>query len=54
MADQQNDRNIQRDPKQMNSRYDPEKEIPDPEQVESDRHKAEEIYGENQRKNPAA
>ncbi len=54
MADQENDKNIQRDPKQINSRYDPEKEIPDPEHVERDRQQAERVYGEDERKTPAA
>jgi hypothetical protein len=36
--------------------YDPEFEMPDPEQVEKDRQQAERIYGNNQdeKKNPAA
>ncbi|WP_187148945.1 hypothetical protein [Candidatus Korobacter versatilis] len=36
--------------------YDPEFEIPDPEQVEEDRKEAERIYGddEKKKKNPAA
>lgn len=36
------------------STYDPEKEIPDPEQVEKDRQEAERIYGNQQVKKPAA
>jgi hypothetical protein len=45
------------DPKQTNNRegYDPEFEMPDPEQVEKDRAEAEKIYGDQQKKkNPAA
>ncbi len=35
--------------------YDPEFEMPDPEQVEKDRQEAEKIYGDKQdKKNPAA
>ncbi len=37
-----------------NNVRDEEFEIPDPEQVERDRKRAEEEYGEGQRKNPAA
>ena len=54
MADQDN--RIDRDEKQINSTYDAEKEIPDPEQVERDRQRAEQEYGgqDQARKNPAA
>ncbi len=34
--------------------YDPEFEMPDPEQVEKDRKEAEKIYGNQDKKNPAA
>jgi hypothetical protein len=34
--------------------YDPEFEIPDPEQVEKDREQAKKIYGDQEKKNPAA
>jgi hypothetical protein len=48
MADNQNNR----------EGYDPEFEMPDPEQVEKDRKEAEKIYGnqqdEGKKKNPAA
>lgn len=36
------------------SRYDPELEIPDPDQVEEDIERAEKEYGKDQRKKPAA
>jgi hypothetical protein len=44
------------DPKQPNNRegYDPEFEMPDAEQVEKDRAEAEKIYGDKNKKNPAA
>jgi hypothetical protein len=46
---------INRDPKQIDSTYDPEHEIPDPEQVERNRQRAENEYREqNEKKNPAA
>jgi hypothetical protein len=43
-------------PKQPNNRegYDPEFEMPDPDQVEKDRQEAEKIYGDKNKKNPAA
>jgi hypothetical protein len=49
MADNQNS-------KQPNNRegYDPEFEMPDAEQVEKDRAEAEKIYGDKNKKNPAA
>ncbi len=45
-----------RQPDKNREGYDPEFEIPDPEQVEKDRKEAEKIYGEGNegRKNPAA
>lgn len=52
MADENN--NIERDEKQINSRYDPEKEIPDPEQVERNREQARQQYGDENSKDPAA
>lgn len=45
------------DPKQPNNRegYDPEFEMPDPEQVEKDRKQAEKFYSDNEKKkDPAA
>lgn len=43
------------DPKKNREGYDPEFEMPDPEQVEEDREQAEEIYGEeNEKRDPAA
>ena len=46
---------IKRDPKQIDSTYDPEHEMPDPEQVGRDREQAEYEYREkNEKKNPAA
>ncbi len=44
----------ERSQEQLNSTYDAEKEIPDPEQVEKDRQRAEQEYGNKDRKNPAA
>jgi len=45
-----------RQPDNNREGYDPEFEIPDPEQVEKDRKEAEKIYGnqEKDKKNPAA
>lgn len=52
MAD---DNKVNRSPEQIESRYDPEKEIPDPEQVEKDRQQAEKTYGEREKRDePAA
>jgi hypothetical protein len=49
MADQ-NDRNqdnsAQRSDEQIENRIDPEREMPDPEQVEQDRKESEKIYGD--------
>jgi len=41
-------------PDQNREGYDPEFEIPDPDQVEKDRAEAERIYGNEQKKDPAA
>lgn len=52
MADQHN-----RPPDAGREGYDPEFEMPDPEQVEKDRKEAEKVYGNEQdkgKKNPAA
>lgn len=46
-----------RDPKRsdnLREGYDPEFEVPDPEQVEEDRAEAEELYGEDEDKESAA
>ncbi len=50
MADQHNPQ-----PDKNREGYDPEFEMPDPEQVEKDREEAERTYGDDQqKKNPAA
>ncbi len=49
MADSKKD-DVERSDEQLKSRYDAEKEIPDPEQVERDRKDAEKIYGNQDRK----
>jgi len=40
--------------KQRSGTYDPEFEIPDPEQVERDRQEQEKIYRDDESRNPAA
>jgi hypothetical protein len=40
--------------KRRSGTYDPELEMPDPEQVERDRQEQEKIYGEDEPRNPAA
>ncbi len=41
---------IRRSDEQLNSRRDPEKEMPDPEQVEQDRERAKQEYGDQEKK----
>ncbi len=41
---------IRRSDEQLNSRRDPEKEMPDPEQVEQDRERAKQEYGDQDKK----
>ena len=47
-----NEKNAQ--PDKNREGYDPEFEMPDPEQVDKDRREAERIYGDDKKKDPAA